>query len=163
MPLVAPTSKYGYAVRVLAQSHAAVALTGTLAETVLAAIAIPPNTIGLGQLEAAAMFSMTNNANNKVIRFRYGTASDASGTSYLSTGVASIASFQPRARIANRTTGSQVGWATGGFGYGTSTGAVITTNIDTTATTYLVIAVTLANVGDTVTLEDYVVRLLPAA
>lgn len=160
--LAPPSSRYGNAQRVLATSAVAVAHTGDTAEFAFASIAIPPNAIGLGQLEVYVLWTMTLSANNKSLRVRFGAANDFTGTSYSSVTTNSIATAQGSCRIANRTTASQVGLGTGSFvGFSTAAGGAITSAIDTTGTTFLVVSGTLANAGETITMESYLVKLVP--
>lgn len=144
---------------VLGQSGAAASITGTVAETTLATVAIPANAMGAaGALRISALWSTTNNANNKTLSIRLG------GTVISAPVIASQASFSEIITLRNRgVANSQVttpSAATGG-GVGVSTSAVTTTAIDTTASLALTLTATLANTGDTATLESYSVELLP--
>lgn len=147
------------AVKVLAQSAAAVSHTGDTVESTLATVVVPANAIGPnGQVIVEALFSMTNNANVKTAKFKFG------ATTVLSVGLTSVATAQQRRRIANRgLTNSQV--TTGqtttsefASGVGTSIG---TAAEDTTAAVTILITGTLATNTDTITLESYQVLLYP--
>lgn len=141
----------------LAQSAVAVPLTGTLTETTLATITIPANTLGAnGQLELEALFSYTNSANSKTLRAKFG------GTQYLNLTLTTTAASQSLVRIANRNAAnSQVGNIVGSNGFGNSSGTLVTSAIDTAADVNLTITGQLANTGETITLESYIVRVYP--
>ena len=141
---------------VIGKSGVAVPLTGSTAETTLATVTIPGNALGPnGQIEIWAMFSLTNNANVKTPRFKFGSMT------FQSSALASSASQQIIGRLANRNaTNSQVAFAGSGTGLGSgSTAAPVTSAIDTTANVDLTITGQLANSADTMTLESYMVRL----
>lgn len=144
---------------VLGQSGAPASITGTLTETTLATVTVPAKAMGTaGALRISALWSTTNNANNKTLSIRLG------GTVISAPVIASQASFSEIITLRNRgVTNSQVtspSTATTG-GIGVSTSAVTTTAIDTTGVLALTITATLANVADTATLESYSVELLP--
>lgn len=141
---------------VLAQSAVAVPLTGTLAETTLATISVPAGAMGLnGMLRISAICSVTNNANAKTIKFVFG------GTTYNQVALPSVGSGQWYTTIRNRnSTNSQVSGALPSMGAGTNSSAAFTGAVDTSIAQTLTITGTLANTGDTITLEAYTVELL---
>ena len=71
--LVGPDgTRVGVAIK-LAQSAVAVPLTGTTNATVLASLTIAAGAMGINSaLRVSAMYSMTNNANNKTLAIRHG-------------------------------------------------------------------------------------------
>lgn len=140
---------------VLAQTGVAVNLTGTLAATVLATVAVPANALGKnGLLRITTTWSITNSANDKTIAIRFG------GTAISSSVVTTASTYQEQRVIQNRNaTNSQVFQ----FGGAAFTGSPIGTMAkDTTAAQNIDIVGQLANVAETITLEAYSVELLPA-
>jgi len=145
---------------ILAASNTAVPLTGTTNETALATITIPANLMGAnGSLRIYTLWSYTNSANNKVLRARFG---GIGGTAYLGQIFTTTAACSDMRIIANNNaTNAQKGWNINGSLLGSSSGALATGAVDTTASTTLVISGTLANSGETITLEAYIVEFIP--
>lgn len=143
--------------KVLAQSAVAASHTGNLLETTLATITVPAGAMGAnGQVEIWALFSVTNNANVKTPRIRLG------GSAFYSASLASTASAQCIVRIANRNAAnSQVSFAGVVSGIGSSSSAVATGAIDTSAAVSITITGQLAVATDTITLESYIVKVYP--
>jgi hypothetical protein len=145
----------------LAQSAVAASVTGTVAETVLATIAIPAGAMGAnGLLRINTLWSMTSSANVKTPRVRLG---GASGTEFYSQTHTTVVTLRQQTEIMNRNSqASQVGFPTiaGGGGWSTSAQSRTTGAIDTSAETSLVISGQLANSGETLTLEAYNVEVL---
>lgn len=140
----------------LAASAVAVSVTGTVAKTTTATVAIPA-LLGLnGRLRVSAAMSTTNNANSK------GGAIEFGGQAVMSSTLASIATTSGMFDVSNRnSTASQISTSRGGtFGVnGVSSVAFTTTTVDTTVAQNLVFSFTLANSADTATLESYTVEL----
>jgi hypothetical protein len=150
-----PASAFQISPLILEQNHATgTPLTGTLTETVLASILIPGGIIGkTGSVRMRAVASMTNNANNKTVNFKIGAVllAGAAAASNTTTIVSNI--------MANRgSLASQVN--TNPLTSG-ATATFTATTIDTSVDQILTITGTLANTGDTMTLESYVVEVLP--
>lgn len=147
--------------RLLAASAVAVPLTGSTVETALATITIPAGAMGLsGAVEVRASLSNNNSANTKAIRIRFG---GLAGTVYFTTSVSTSVSLEAARRIRNRSSASsQVGSASStATAPGSSSGALVTSTVDTSADASLVISGQLSNAADSVTLEGYEVWLLP--
>lgn len=142
---------------VLAHSAVQVSHTGDTNETALATIAIPAGAMGAnGCLRITAQFSATNSGNNKVCRIRL---NGASGTVFRGATMTTQAATLEVCQIANRNSQSaQVGHAASNFG-GWGPGSVSTATIDTSAAVNLVISGQLANSGETVALERYMVEV----
>jgi len=147
----------------LGRSAVAVSHTGDTSETLLASVTVPANAMGAnGRLVIDTLWSFTGSANSKTPRVRF---SGAGGTVYMShiitSGTAVTAHYETT--ISNRgATNSQVGGGVSQFGgVGTSTAALVTSSVDTTAATTVYITGQLASAGETITLEAYEVRLLP--
>jgi hypothetical protein len=152
---------------VVAQSAATgMSVTGTGSETALATIAIPAGAMGAnGRLRITAHWTYTNSVNNKTLRIRFGASgAGTGGTLYVSSTATTTAGYRYQLEIANRNaansqvafTGATGGWSTSGTGSVTST-------IDTTAASEVVISGVLANTGETITLESYQVEIIYGA
>jgi hypothetical protein len=140
---------------ILSQNATPVALTGTVAETVLATINIPGGMMGPnGALRITPLISTTNNANNKTCTIKLGASSVFNLTATAN------AAHNLHASVRNR--GSQASQiSTNGGNYGPVFTAAST--IDTSVDQLLTIRGTLANAGDTITLEGYTVEVLPGS
>lgn len=152
--LVRPTK-----IRTLGQSNSAQSVTGTASETTLATITIPARSMGeSGTLFITTVWSYTNSANAKSCRVRF---SGASGTQFLAVSPTTTASMRAQCQIGNRaSTSSQVGGPSGATAFGVVAASPITSSVDTTVDTTVVITGQLANTGETLTLEAYTVELL---
>jgi hypothetical protein len=141
---------------VLANSAVSHAITGTLLETTLATIVVPPARMGPnGILRVTSLWSFTVNANLKTLRVSFGgiVFSELQPS-------ATNASFSIETVIRNRNnSGLQIANAIGSAGSGLATTAPITTAINTGAQQNLALTGILANVADTITLESYRVDL----
>lgn len=134
--------------------------TGNTTETAFATITVPANVMALnGTLAVSAVWSNNNSGNNKTARIRYSTIA---GTVYgQSSQTTNLTSRWIDLRISNRNaTNSQVGYAVTPTAFSASTAAV-TSAIDTTASTTVVLTGALANAGDNIALEQYQVVLEP--
>lgn len=145
---------------ILGRSGAAIAHTGTTSETVLATINVPAGAMGAkGSLRVVALCSCTNNGNNKNLRFRLG---GIGGTAFYGNAFAGVAGFRIETDIQNQNNAAvQIGGPsiTGSFG----TGSPIAGAVNTANSQDLVLTATLANSGDTLTLESYRVELFYGA
>lgn len=161
MVLVPPGSYRG--IVVLGASAVGWSHTGDTNEAPLVAVTIPANTIGLGVLEVISLWSMTNNANTKTPAVKLSTTGGITGTTIVASGFASVPGWQSYARWANRATNSQIGFTTSAFtSYATSGGANATGALDTTAQLFVNFTGKCNTSGtDTITLESYIVRVLP--
>ena len=152
-------------VLVLAQSGTAVSITGDTAAHLLATYTMPGGTMGAnGMLEIKSLWSATNNADTKTPTIYLSTAATCgSGTVYYNNSYTSAASFTLDKMIfAANATNAQVGGPSGTTtSWGISGGAVITSAIDTTATTYINICGALGASGDTMTLLGYSITYAP--
>ncbi len=144
--------------RVVGASGVAVPVTGTASETSLAGVTIPANAMGAnGILRINALFSYTNSVNTKTLRFRFGNG--LSGTAFATSAGTTVAAIRLETQIQNRNSASsQIAGIAGATIGGTST-ANVTGTIDTTASQTLTISGQLANTGETITLESYIVEL----
>lgn len=146
--------------RIIAHSAAAMALTGTTAETILASVAIPAGSMGpKGILRITTEWSYTNGANAKTLRTRFG--SGIAGTIF-DVIVPTATAFQRRqCDIKNRSSLVAQMAPPSGYvaGFGSTTGAPLTGAVDTAANQTLALTGQLASSGDTITLESYVVEI----
>ncbi len=148
-------------VQVLAKSAVSVAHTGSTAETTLATITVPANSMGPnGIVRLTVACSNNNSAGTKTLRARF---SGAAGTLYLNLAATTTISLRLQAQIANRNaTNSQVG-GSNSVPFGTSGVAHATSAVDTTAATTIVITGQLSVSGDNITLQSYLAELIYGA
>ena len=109
-----------------------------------------------GALRITTAWSHTNSANNKTMRTKFG------ATTYSATTTTTTASLREQGQITNRNAAnSQVGISTGaGGGWGPSAASPTTSAHDTTSAVDITFTAQLANSGETITLESYLVELL---
>lgn len=149
---------------VLAQSGVAVSHTGDTNETVLATVAIPAGLLGAnGRIEIVALWSITNSANNKIARIRFGTSgSGLGGTQVSTTTQTTSATIGTLTIINNRNSASsQVATPQMVFAGSGITAAVAV--IDTANASEINLTGQLALGSETITLEAYQVLAYPHA
>ncbi|MFW6028316.1 MAG: hypothetical protein ACOC9Q_02195, partial [bacterium] len=118
---------------------------------------VPGGAMGAnGMLRITSLWSHSNNANTKTPRVEFG------GTQYYDANITSSATSRMYRTIANRNAAnSQVGGtASGAFNWGSTTGALATSAADTSLDQDLVFSGQLADSGDSIALESYLVELL---
>ena len=143
--------------RVLAASAVAASHTGDTAKTTLATVTVPGGAMGAnGLLRVMSLWSHSNSANDKTARVEF------SGAQYYSATLTTTVSSRMYRTIANRNAeNSQVGGPVSGtFNWGSTTGALATSSVNTSEDQDLVFSGQLANSGDTIALESYTVELL---
>jgi hypothetical protein len=142
-------------IRVLASSGQAISLTGTTVETTLASVVVPGGSLGAnGRLRITTLWSYPNSANSKTLKTKFG------ATTFFSVAQSTTATDRHQTEIANRgVTNSQVG-AGLTAAFGTSGSAAVTASLDTTQDQTLAITGQLANAGETLTLETYMVEII---
>jgi len=146
--------------RVLARGNVAIPLTGTTTETDFVLVTVPGGAMGPnGAIQITTLASAgANNANAKNIRYRFG------GSAFQNFSLASTLTHEGLRTIINRNSQSSQIAATAGAGtYGTNGGANATSAIDTSANFDIRITGLLANAGDTLTLERYLIEILYGA
>lgn len=144
---------------VVDKSAVRVAHTGSTAEVVFATVNIPAGALGPnGMIRVWALFSYTNNANVKTMRFRLG---GALGTAFVETQNTTTASQPFQRIIQNRgSQASQVsGAASTGNSFAASASLPMTGTINTANAQDFVISGQLANAGDEIALESYLVEI----
>jgi hypothetical protein len=149
-------------VQLLAQTAVAAVGPADTNENTLATITIPANRLGTaGTIRVTCLFSCTSSANNKTFNVRY---SGAAGTLYANLTFTTITSVRFEVEIQNQgVTNAQVGnvmYAASTVGVAGS--AAMTSAVDTTAATTVVITGTKASAGETLRLERYSVEVLNA-
>lgn len=156
---VGPFDNYPNAPRVLQQSAVAITAPADANENILATITVPGGVMGPnGAIQITSLWSFTNNINAKTPRLRIG---GAAGAILWAPAAASLASISGHRYIWNRgAENSQVSAPTDQNGSGTSTGALVTTVIDTSQAFDLVLTGQKATAGDTLKLEAFSVEVL---
>jgi hypothetical protein len=135
-----------------------VTLTGIVAETAMASLRIPANSIGPnGAVQITALWSYTNSANNKTMVIRFGSTAGAVG-SFTSNNlvVTTTATAQTLVILhANNATNAQSYFQQQPITpfSGSATAAFLTSAIDTTADTFINIDGIVAAAGETLTLQ----------
>jgi hypothetical protein len=147
---------------VVGQSFTSVSGSADTNENILGTTTIPAGALSTGGgIRVKFKFTYTNSANNKTLRVRFG---GIAGTLYLSVVQTTSASTWGEVILGNAgATNSQQGFGvyyTGSAGITGPSGAVITSAIDTTAATTLVITGQKATAGETLTLEMFTAELL---
>jgi hypothetical protein len=138
------------------------ALTGSTSEAVLGTVVIPAGSMGPnGYIRCTAIFSgITNNANNKSVRFRLG---GLSGTNFSSATDTTNVSAIHTCEIHNRNSvAAQVGWGVGSRGTDglQQFTSPQTGTIDTTVSQAVVVTAQLATGTDSITLESFHVEVV---
>lgn len=147
-------------VQILGQSGTPVSGAADTNENTLSTITVPA--MGLhDMIEVETFWSYTNSANNKTLRVRLG---GGAGTAYLAIVVTASATLRSNIAIANAgAANSQIGFTPGtATPFATSTSALLTSAVDTSAGTTIVITGQKATAGETITLVQHSVRLIRA-
>lgn len=134
------------------------ALTGTTSEEVVRSIAIPAGIMRLsGSIYYSITWSMTNSADDKILRVRLG---GIAGTIHTGRTVTTNASGQLEGYIQNRgAANSQISQTGGIAGIGESTSAVVTGSTDTSVATTLDITGQLENAANSITVQRVMVLI----
>lgn len=151
------------AARILGASAVAVSGGADTNENILATITIPAGAMGLnGILRVWHSWTVTNSANNKILRVRLG---GIGGTQMASATLTTSATAVCLTHIANRgAANSQISPPNASSTFlglvAASSSALQTASIDTSAATTLVLTGAKASAGETLTLESYLVELI---
>lgn len=148
--------------RLIASSAVALSHTGDTVLTSLLSVPIPAGILGLNGIVASVFtFSWTANANNKVVRVRFG---GVGGTPYLNTTYTTGGGSSWFGRWQNRNNAAlQIGAPNSHSGLGAASGGPITSAINTALAADVEVDVTLANAADTFTIERYDIYAIPIA
>ncbi len=144
--------------RVLGASAVASSVTGTTTKTALATVSIPGGVIGAnGRLRVTCHFSTTASTNNKTLSWEYGATAFLNFTQ----NGATIGGYRDQREMANvNAENAQKSWWSSQAPFGIGINSVSTgAGVDSTVSQDLVFYGTLANAGETITLESYVVEL----
>jgi hypothetical protein len=143
----------------LASGSTQITHTGDTSETVLKAVTIPGGTLGPnGRLRITAIWGMTGAGGTRAVNVKFG-----GGANYFLSHVYTTGGLSARNQtdIANRDDEAvQIGSASGQVNWSQSGTAVVTRTVDTTQDQDIDFAVQLADAGDTVSLESYLVELI---
>lgn len=147
-------------VQVLARSSVQLVCPADTSEDTMVTITIPADMLGLnGRIRVTLFGTMTNNANAKTIRARFGGSAIYTGQA-----LASNASYKMQFEMANRgSASSQLALGVSGAGggsWGVSTGGSTTSSIDSTANRDLTLTLQKATSGDTLTIDSYLIEIL---
>jgi hypothetical protein len=140
---------------VLASSGVGVPLTGTLVETTLATITIPAGAMGAnGWFTVESAWSMTNSVNNKVMKVALAAVAIHTETS------TTQLSWRNNTKTTNRNSAaSQICSSNISAGYGITANPLTSHTVNTAVAQDITLTGTLANIADTITLEDYTVTV----
>lgn len=144
---------------VLARSAAPVSHTGDTNEFTFASVTIPAGRLGPnGVLRITRTWTMPNNANTKTLRGKLGAT-----TFFVLALAAGVVTTTAQHLIQNRASAaSQMGTnQDSSSGVGSTASGLVTAAIDTTVDQTLLLTGQLGAAGDTLTLESYLVELLP--
>lgn len=139
----------------VSQSNVKVDYTGSTGAVVMATITIPGGLMSAnGILEVLTSWQYTNSANSKTIAIRF---SGTGGTAFFSRAETTTASHQVNLLIRNANSiSSQIGMNGGATGsFGTSTGAIATSSVNTGSDTTISISGNLALSSETISLYSY--------
>lgn len=144
------------AVSVIEHSAVPTSLTGTVAETTMATVSIPP----MGPKDAIRVklqWSFTGSTNLKTMFVKLNNSTFAQ----TSTSTAANVIAAQEVSVMNRNaTNSQLG-SMFGFGFSSATsGSFLNPSVETSGANTMLIRAQLASAGETITLEGYIVELL---
>jgi hypothetical protein len=142
----------------VAASAVALSVSNTTSEEALVTVSLPPPGVN-GGYEVRTVWTVTNGANAKTPRIRLG---GIGGTVYLGSAKTTIASYSDSRRIRNRgVTNSQVGSGSASVSFGDSGSAIVTSSVDWSVASDLVLSGQKAVGTDVLTLESYEIWHLP--
>lgn len=144
---------------VLCKSAVPVTAPADTTEDVLYTCTVPANAMGAnGVLRITTRWTITNNANAKTLRVHLG---GIGGVDYMGNSVSGVSAQQHQILIQNRgATNSQYGFGASQAPFQAQVAAPITSAVDTTAATTIVITGQKAVGTDTITLESVLVELI---
>jgi len=145
-------------VLILAQEKVNVSHTGDTNETVLYTYTLPGGLMGPNDcLEIVSLWSYTNSANNKSLRIRWG---DLATSLYAANQTTSL-TLEQYTRVCNddSTAAQRMYPPSVSGGFGTTTSAVQTFSVDTGSDVLIRPTGQLASAGETITLENILIRL----
>jgi hypothetical protein len=135
----------------------------SVSEQKAAGLLLPAGLIGAGyDIDITILDTYSNSGNNKVLRIRLGAANDLNGTAYLTGTTTTTATAQNGCKIRTTTASAnaQLGYAASvSTPFGNSSAAVITSAVDMSTASYLVISGQCTNAADTQTIKSYTVDI----
>jgi hypothetical protein len=142
-----------------------VSVTGTLTETNLAAMRIPAGSMGPnGAIDLKCVWSYTNSSNIKLLTTRFTTAAGSIGGGVIGSAVSATTSAAAQTEHVirnNNATNAQSAFAGTGIGpFVVGAAAISVLTNDTTADTFLNVNGTLANTGETITLQHCIALVM---
>jgi hypothetical protein len=128
-------------------------------ENILGTITVPGGILGpRGILRITSFWTITSSANNKTIRVRF---SGIGGTQYRALVYTTSASVVEPTYIFNKTLTTQAGSAQAlNIGLGAANNGLITSSVDTSVATTVVLTAQKASAGETMTLEHWVAEYM---
>jgi len=140
---------------ILAAGASALSHTGNTNETSLVTYSLAANTLKVGgMIRITCLWSYTNSSNNKTLKVKFGSANPLNLT------VTTTASLLRHVHVFQRGASSQTFFSVNNTtGVGVSAGAISTSAIDTTSAVTIDFTATLANAGETITLEYYLIEM----
>lgn len=144
---------------ILGSSAVAVSLTGTTTATAMVTLTVPANAMGAnGWIEVEAQATVTGSTNNKRLRLTIAGTTVATWQTVTATVLGARVYFKLRNRNAAN---SQISLGAGmdQAGWGETTVGPQANAIDTTIAQTLTLTGLLASTGDTITVEDYSIRV----
>jgi hypothetical protein len=144
--------------------HPNVSVTGTINETLLTTIRVPANMVGFaGTIRTTYVFTYTNSANTKTLKMRFSnTKDDMTGFTLWSllpttTSLAQCSSMIHNANALNAQQTVNFGSASP---FGTAVGSPVSSTVDTTADSYIMMTGQLAVGSENITLSYIIVEVL---
>jgi len=136
--------------------HTDPSITGTVTPTVLGTITVPGGSMGPnGMLKITMLVSVTNSANIKNLLIKFGSFSAYTLNLTTSNSAQTLLILRNRGSLV-----AQVMNPSGGGPYGNSNSAAITCAIDTALPFDITVTATLANTGETITLNSFDVEVI---
>lgn len=135
-------------------------VTGTVAETVLRSIWVPPTILGpQSRIEVRPVWSFTNSANNKILAIKAGLTLGAAGTLYTRTRTTAAGEMPLIAAQFRGSLTSQLLAYSSGANYSFNTTAASVVSIDFSTGAFIFVLGTLSNTGETITLDGVQVKV----
>ena len=131
--------------------------TGSTAETTLGTVTLAANTMGEnGLLRVTSFWTMTGTAGTKTPRVKFGSNTISGNASVAGTLSQSIISV-----VNNKTASTQTATGLGSpTGHGNSTNTSLSFSVDTTSDVTILFTGQLANSGDSIALDRYVIEVI---
>lgn len=144
----------------LASTNASVSVTGTVDQTELGTVTLPGGLVSAnGILEISSFWTMTNSANNKIIKIKLGQTTDpvTGGSSFFNRTETTISIHQHLCilRCSNSVNSQKAISSTISTGLGSTTASNYTNTYDLSTDKKIFLTGQLANTGETITLRGW--------